>query len=99
MNAGNGSNITGPISVAANATLSTMNGDYSTFNNTTFADGANLKVDVNAISNQTDKFVSPVEPVGGNIFLKDLSIQDISKTGSNDTSISLSQAIGLNNLQ
>lgn len=99
LNAGDGSNITGPISVAADAILSTMNDDYSTFNNITFADGSNLKVDVNAISNQTDKFVSPVEPVGGSIFLKDLSIQDISQIGTKGTSINLSQSIGLNKLQ
>ena len=99
LNAGDGSNITGPISVAADAILSTMNDDYSTFNNITFADGSNLKVDVNAISNQTDKFVLPVEPIGGNIFLKDLSIQDISQIGTKGTSINLSQSIGLNNLQ
>ncbi len=99
LNALDGSNITGPISVAANATLSTMNNNYSTFNNVTFADRANLKVDVNAISNQTDNFVTPIEPVGGSIFLKDLNIQDVSQVGTNGTSINLSQAIGLNNLQ
>jgi len=99
LNALDGSNITGPISVATNATLSTMNDNYSTFNNITFADGSNLKVDVNAISNQTDKFVTPVEPIGGSIFLKDLNIQDISQIGTNGTSINLSQSIGLNNLQ
>ena len=99
LNALDGSNITGPISVATNATLSTMNDNYSTFNNVTFADGANLKVDINAISNQSDKFLSSVEPIGGSIFLKDLNIQDISQVGTNGASINLSQSIGLNNLQ
>ncbi len=99
LNTGDGANITGPISVAANATLNTINGDYSIFNNTTFNDGANLKVDVNAISNQSDSFVTPVEPAGGNIYLTDLNIQDISKISPNGTSINLSKVIGLNNLK
>ena len=99
LNAGDGSNITGPISVAANATLSTMNGDYSTFNNTTFTDGANLKVDVNAVSNKSDNFATPTEPTGGYEYLTDLNIQDMDKVNQKGRSINLSKAIGLNNLQ
>lgn len=99
LNAGDGSNITGPISVAPNATLSTMNGGYSTFNKTTFADGSNLKVDVNAVSKKSDNFVTPTEPTGGYEYLTDLSIQDMDKVNQKGTSINLSQTIGLNNLQ
>ena len=99
LNADDGLNITGPISVAANATLSTMNGNYTTFNNITFANGANLKVDVNAVSNKSDKFATPIEPTGGYEYLTDLNIQNINKISQNGKSINLSNAIGLNNLQ
>ena len=96
LNAGDASNITGAISVAENATLNAMNGGYSTFNNSTFADGAELKVDVNAISNQTDNFANPNE---GYEYLTDLNIQDMNKIAQNSKSINLSETIGLNNLQ
>jgi len=99
LNTGNGSNITGPISVAADATLNTMNGGYSTFDNTTFSDGANLKVDVNAISDKSDNFINPNEPRDGYEYLTDLSIQDMHKIVQNSKSINLSKTIGLNNLQ
>jgi len=76
-----------------------MNGNYTTFNNITFANGANLKVDVNAVSNKSDKFATPIEPTGGYEYLTDLNIQDINKISQNGKSINLSNAIGLNNLQ
>ena len=99
LNTGDASNITGAISVASDATLNTMNGGDSTFNNTTFANDAQLKADVNALSNKSDNFISPNEPTGGNEYLTDLSIQDMHKIAQNSKSINLSQTIGLNNLQ
>lgn len=96
LNVGDASNITGAIAVAEKATLNTMNGGYSTFNNSTFADGSQLKVDVNAISNQTDNFANPDE---GYEYLTDLSIQDMNKIAQDSKSINLSKIIGLNNLQ
>ena len=97
LNTGNASNITGPIYVAADATLNAMNGGYSTFNNTTFADGSQLKADISAMTSKSDNFISATE--GGDEYLTDLNIQDMHKIAQNSKTINLSQTIGLNNLQ
>ena len=97
LNTGNAPNITGPISVAENATLNAMNGGYSTFNNSTFADGSQLKADISAMTGNSDNFVSATE--GGDEYLTDLNIQDMHKIAQNSKTINLSQTIGLNNLQ
>ena len=97
LNTGDASNMAGPISVAENATLNAMNGGYSTFNNAIFADGSQLKADVNAMTNKSDKFMSATE--GGDEYLTDLSIQGMSEIAQDSKTINLSQTIGLNNLQ
>ena len=87
----------GPIYVAADATLNAMNGGYSTFNNSTFADGSQLKADISAMTSKSDNFISATE--GGDEYLTDLNIQDMHKIAQNSKTINLSQTIGLNNLQ
>ena len=84
------------VIVAYDATLNTMNGESTPFNDTIFADGASLKIDADVFKNSTDNFNNPTEL--GNEKLTDLSIQGLDKI-YNTRSVNLTSETGLNNLQ
>ena len=87
------------INAATASTVNTMDGSASAINTTvTFADNSQLKIDVNAVSTATDKFVNAQQAAGDGVILTDISLQDLSKVVHNKTNINLAESTNLQNL-
>ena len=88
------------IPAQSGATLSTQN-DSATEVNTpvTLEDGAQVKVDANAISGNTDKFNNLTQDDDDTAILTDVAVQDLDKVVHHTTKIDLKNGTGIDNLE
>ncbi len=84
------------VAVFEDATLNTVNGTVSTFHDTVFDDGANVKLDADILAGTADNFDNANE--SGDIYLSMLNVSGAEKIVHNSASLNLGSATGLDNL-
>ena len=84
------------VAVTDYATLNTINGAVSTFHNTLFDNGVNVKLDADILAGTADNFANATEL--GNTYLSMLNVSGAEKIVHNSASLNLGRATGLNSL-
>ena len=84
------------VAVTDNATLNTINGSVSTFHDTLFDDGVNVKLDADILAGTADNFDNANE--SGDIYLSMLNVSGAEKIVHNSASLNLGSATGLDKL-
>ena len=84
------------VAVFEDATLNTVNGTVSTFHDTVFDDGANVKLDADILAGTADNFANANEL--GDTYLSMLNVSGAEKIVHNSASLNLGSATGLDSL-
>ena len=88
------------INANTNTTVNTMDGTTSIYNTiVNFADDSQVKIDINALTGDTDKFANAVQNPGDSVTLTDINLQGLNNVTRNNLKINLSESTNIQNIK